>query len=414
MKSPTQLVLRAGSTLALCLVSHPNVLADTGAAAQSANAPAASPQKPYVLFIGADVAVEKDKVFRPIDEVTPSVIVARADGKQVNVPLGRGVNLQMGTGPKISVSGAGISDLKAERAYSPAADPFRTIEGYNSAVSGANDVADLARGALLKDQGKLGATAAGPASPAQQQAQQVLAADQAAVDQATEQADHESVMLPVAEAKAGTEESGGTYDAIRVSFAVTPEHAMAKAYVAVIAQVQDPTNPSGKAQPWIHLQSLGSVAAGETRKVNVYEEGLPSGYGLGTCEVHLYDGRSELATNLSAKRVNLTKDEMLDFRVIQYVAANGGRTAPAAPAMFANDLRPSLSPAELNQACYVRVAKDGRVAATFVDKEATQPLRDQMLDAALKGLRFKPAIDAGKPVESIVAIRLGSLAPARG
>ena len=288
------------------------------------------------------------------------------------------------------------------------------LSRHRASVSGANDVADLARGTLLKDQAKLGATASGPMSQAQQDAQAILNADQEAVDHATAQADHESVMLPGDEAKAGAAEGGGAYDAIRISFAVTPEKSMAKAFVAVIAQIQDPAKTSGQPQPWIHLQSLGSIAAGETRKVNVYEEGLPSGYALKNCEVHVFDGRSELATNLSSKRVALTKDEMLDFRVIQYVAANGGRTAPAAPAMFVSDLRPSLTPAELGQACFVRVAKDGRVAATFVDRDATQPLQDPALDAALKGLRFKPAIDAGKPVESIVAIRLGSLASSRG
>ena len=316
--------------------------------------------------------------------------------------------MQVGEELKISASSAGISDLKTGRAYSPAADPFRTLEGYNSAASGANDVLDLARGTLLIDQSKLSATAAGPAGPAQTQALATLNADQAAVDQASEQADREAQMLPIDEAKAGSAEGGGTYDAIRVSFAVTPQHDLAKAYVAIIALIQDPNKP-GQTQPWIHLQSLGQIAAGVTRDVSVYEEGLPPGYAIEKCEVHLYDGRNELATSLSSNRALLTEEEMLDFRVIKYVASNEGRTLPAAPAMFISDLRPSLSPAQLNQACYVRVAKDGRVAATYNDKAGTVPLQDAALDAALKGLRFKPAIDAGKPVESIVTIRLGAL-----
>jgi hypothetical protein len=38
------------------------------------------------------------------------------------------------------------------------------------------------------------------------------------------------------------------------------------------------------------------------------------------------------------------------------------------------------------------------------------PLQDQQLDEALKGLRFKPAIEQGTPVETMVPIRLGMIA----
>jgi hypothetical protein len=101
---------------------------------------------------------------------------------------------------------------------------------------------------------------------------------------------------------------------------------------------------------------------------------------------------------------------MLDFRVIDYITANRGHTLPAVPATFARDMRSFLTPAQLNQACYVLVAKNGRVTATFEDKEGKSPLQDQQLDAALKGLRFKPAIEQGTPMETIVPIRLGMIA----
>jgi hypothetical protein len=200
------------------------------------------------------------------------------------------------------------------------------------------------------------------------------------------------------------------FDAIRVSFAVTPKGDLAKPYFAVIAQIKSPggSNP-GQVQPWVHLQSMGAMAAGVTKKVTVYEEGMPAGFTIEKCEVHFYDGTDELATSISAKRVLLTQDEAMTFRVIEYISANKGRTLPAVPATFVSDRRSSLSAAQLNQACYVRVAKDGKVAATFGDKDGTRPLQDQELDAALKGLRFKPAIVSGKPVESIVPIRLGMI-----
>jgi hypothetical protein len=413
-----RLVLRAGSTLAFSAVPFSAALLAQDAGPQPApgagnpNGVLVHEARPYVLFMGADVAVEQDKVFRPINEVTSTVVVINADGKPVNVPLARSLNLQVREDLKVSASSVAVADLASERVYSQAADPFRKLESFNSAASGAVNVEDLARGQLLKDQVAFGANPA--AGPSQQAEIAKLAADQSAVDVASTQSSQAVGMLGDVSAREGAAASGGGYDAIRVSFTVTPKADMAKAYVAIIAQIRDPANKAGQDQAWIHVQSLGALSAGDARKVGVYEEGLPPGYALDKCEVHLYDGRNELATNLSDRRVLLTKDEMLDFRVIEYIAANNGRTLPAAPATFAKDLRASLSPAELNQACFVRVAKDGRVAAAFVDRDGTQPLQDPELDAALKGLRFKPAIDAGKPVESVVAIRLGALAPPRG
>jgi hypothetical protein len=238
----------------------------------------------------------------------------------------------------------------------------------------------------------------------------ILAQDQAAVDTASEQTLEATHMMGAAASKEETAISGGTYDAIRVSLAVTPRDTLVDPYMAIIAQFQDPEGKPGVDQTWIHLQSMGRMPAGVTRNVDVYDEGLPSGYTLGKCEVHIYNGRDELATTLSSDRVQLTKDQMLDFRVIDYLHANRGHTLPAAPATFARDMRAFLTPAQLNQACYVLVDKDGRVAATFEDKEGTSPLRDEQLDAALKGLRFKPAIEQGTPVETIVPIRLGMIA----
>jgi hypothetical protein len=77
--------------------------------------------------------------------------------------------------------------------------------------------------------------------------------------------------------------------------------------------------------------------------------------------------------------------------------------------MFTRDLRAALNPAQLSETCFVRVAKNGRVAAAFHDKAGKQPLQDPALESALKTLRFKPALEAGKPVESVAPVRLGKI-----
>jgi hypothetical protein len=419
----TRSVLRAGSALAFCLSSHLAVLS----AAESGGPPAPAAQgpvpngilvhetKPYVLFMGANISVEKDKAFDPIEEVTSSVITVDADGKPANVFMQRGVNLQVRDDLKLSEKSVTVTDLKSERAYSPRADPFKSFAHAENIAAGADAAADLAQSVATRMASvQNGAPMPGVTPVPGENTPEAIAAASAA-ESARQEADHENSMLTPLAGNEAAGEGQGMFDAIRVSFAVTPKVDLAKPYIAVVAQIRDPggKNP-GQRQPWIYLQPMGAMAAGATTKVTVYQEGMPAGYTLEKCDIHLYDGREELATSVSNKRVLLTEDEALTFRVIEYVAANRGRTLPAVPAKFVRDRRSSLTQAELDQACYVRVAKDGKVAATFSDKGATVPLQDEALDAALRGLRFKPAIEAGKPVESIVAVRLGMIASPNG
>jgi hypothetical protein len=421
MKPMTRFVLRAGSALALCSVSLSTAFAAPDSSPQPASnrandtadtAPATSGMfvhktRPYVLFMGADVTVESDKVFRPIDEVTGSVIVIKSEGKPVNLPFQQSHSFHVRDDLKISAPGVGISNLTSVRVYTKEADSFEKMRSMNIVAAGAADAEDLARGTLLKAQTNYGAS---PPTGADQAKEQVeLAADQAAVDTASLETQRIGEMLGRTDAKLMAHDSLGEYDALRVTFTVTTDKSLAKPYCAIIAQIRKPDSKPGDDQTWIRLQPLGAMAAGASNTVSAYQEGMPPGYIIDKCEVHIYDGREELATNISSKRVLLTRNEMLDFRVIEYISDNNGRTLPATPATFVNDLRPKLSPAELNQDCYVRVAKDGRVAAAFGDKEGTLPLDDLELDAALKGLRFKPAIESGKPVETIVPIRLGMI-----
>ena len=417
-------VLRAGLTLALCSTSHlaaaasdnGSQSASTGTSNQSAQASATNgtfvhASKPYVLFMGADVSVKNDTIFSPVQEVTRSVAVVKADNKLVNVPLDRKVSLQFRDDLKVTEKSVEISSLKTDRVYSPSADPFKGFANGENLVQGAEAVADASQAIANSTAAESISLPAAPGAPVAVVANSAdVMAAQSTADSDRFEATRESGMVSSFAGKQAAAEGQQMFDAIRISFAVTPRSDLAKPYIAIIAQIRDPSLKSDHTEPWIHLQPLGPLSAGVATKVTVYQEGMPPGYDLVKCDVHFYDGADELATNLSNKRVPLSKDEMLDFRVIEYLSANRGRTLPAVPATFVRDMRSSLTPAELNQACYVRVAKNGKVAATFADKAGTQPLQDETLDSALRGIRFKPAIEAGRPVETIVPIRLGMIA----
>jgi hypothetical protein len=417
MNATSRLILGAASAFVLSLALC-SAASDTGPQppASGASDPAFGPNglfvhttKPYVMFMGADIAVENDKVFDPVEEVTRGVIVIKVDGNPVNLPLDKDVSIHFRQDLKVTEMGAGVSDLKTDRVYSPGADPFKNFAHAEDIAAGADAAADLAQARTTDLQSAASLPSSPELTPVPAETRGEVVASQATADGLRQEADREETMLSPLAGKEAAAEGSAMFDAIRITFSITPKSDLAKPYLAVIAQIRGHESKPGQIQPWVHLQSLGPLAAGVPTKVTVYQEGMPPGYILEKCEIHIYDGREELATNVSSKRVQLTKNEMLDFRVIEYISDNSGKTLPAAPATFVNDLRSSLSPAQLSQACFVQVAKDGRVKAAFGDKKGTQPLQDPELDAALKGLRFKPAIEAGKPVESIVPVRLGMI-----
>ena len=399
---PSYRAAQIGLTLALVQLSLGNTFAARPEPA--VNAPAAP--KTHVLFMGADIALEKDQVFSPVEDVTERELVIKPGGKLVKVPTAQCVNFNISEVLRISPTGVGIDDLKFDRAYTPGTDPYVKFAHNAALAADVSAAPGIARGNLLRMQ------MAGGASPDAGYQQQIATA-QSGVDAAELASSRDIFDVGSQSALAGSEAMRELFDAIRLSFAVTSDKDLAHPYYAVIAQIRDPGSKPGQTRRWAYLRSLGSMSAGESRKVNLYQGGFPPGFILEHCEVHVYNHGEELATNLSRKRVPLTDAEALEYRIIEYVGAHKGRTLPAslATTMLAREVRATLTPAQLSQTCYVRVAKDGRVAAAFRDAAGHQPLQDPALESALKTFRFEPALETGKPVESIALINLSQLAP---
>ena len=387
----------------------------------AAPADSKTPSKPFVLFMGADIAVEKDKAMLPVEDVTATALVIRPGGKRMTVPLEGNTNMRINESLKIARASLEVEGLKAERAYATNSDPFdRLVQAY-SLRAGEEAVADLARGrAVVASSAAVGAGNSFATANTRESLAEAIAGAAAAQanQQGAETAALQALNSPINQAfdtgaqvnKMGLAE--GSFDAIRLSFDVISDKDLAQPYYAFIAQIRDPNSKPGEVRKWACVKSLGTINAGVIRKVNVYRSGLPPGYILESYEVHLYNGAEELATNLSRKRVPITAEEAIEFRIIEYVGANKGRTLPAAPvnAAFAGEVTAALTPAQLSETCYVRVAKDGRVIAAFRDASGTQPFPDPKIVAALKTLQFKPALEVGRPIESIVPLDLGQFA----
>lgn len=374
------------------------------AATAKSRAPESDAPKTHVLFMGADISLERGNAVHLVNDVTSTALVIKPDGKRVDVPLLPGINLLINEALKIAETTVDLSDLEADRAYSAGNDPFRRLAASVTLAAGESALADLAQGEMVRTQMAL----MGKMTPEEREAAVAKA-------QEAEEAAMRAFNTPPSQTYDATAQSvklsDETYDAIRVSFEVKSEKNLRQAYYAIIAQIREPGSKPGQARKWAYVKSLGTVTAGIPKEVSIFQGGLPPGYILENCEVHIYDHGQELATSHSRKRVPLTDHEALQYRVIEHIGANKGRTLPAslASAKLARENLGQFQPAVLSETYYVRVTRDGTIVAAFHDRGGKEPVRDKQLDATLKMIRFLPALEAGKPVESVAPLKLDEL-----
>ena len=58
----------------------------------------------------------------------------------------------------------------------------------------------------------------------------------------------------------------------------------------------------------------------------------------------------------------------------------------------------------------MKVNSDGFARGAFYDEGCTRPVDDDYLQTVVKELRFKPALDKGKPIDGVASVNLGKLA----
>jgi hypothetical protein len=74
-----------------------------------------------------------------------------------------------------------------------------------------------------------------------------------------------------------------------------------------------------------------------------------------------------------------------------------------------SDLHTRLSGGQFSQTYYVKVSKDGMADAAYLDESCTQKIEDPYLESVVSSIRFKPALEKGKPVDAVAPLKLASL-----
>ena len=404
--------------------------------------------KTHTLFMGADIFVNLDKDLYPVRDVAGTSWVIDINGKDKVVAANRGaVNLKITPTLKLTEVAATIVGFKKEATYSYENDPSVLItRGLSQAASmnadllavsaNAQHLADTVSNKALADSALFAGsdhqfgdaalmysaktlpavTHPGKVPPGGQfappsgatdfllpefQAGTILVANQAA---AAAQVQTMNGNEPV-----GRLVTRGL-DALDVDFSISSTKPLLNPYIVTMARIRTPGSKPGYVQNHIYARALDPIDA-HLNTVHFTEEGFPPEYELLDFQVHIYDRGVEIATNLAANRVELTREEAFEYVKMEYVGAHRGETLQPVAVMgrLPAELPTRIASGKYAETFFVSVSKDGLGHEAFSDRVCTRKIEDPFLVAVVRGLRFKPALANGTPVDGVAAVNLTKL-----
>jgi len=370
-----------------------------------------------VLFMGTDLMLQYEKKLYRVDDVEGSAFRIKVDGKDVYVPTQRrAISLHVDADLKLAGLSVQLDELDAREGYTYGNNPLRKLEEANRNQMVTQDMQDTAKAGIEHSEANLIAIKEMTSHYTDRaRAEAEVATAEAQVrdsyhfsDYSTISAGSDSSSIAVGAQRMA--EAKGKYDAMEVSFKVSSPVELKQPYMVILYRFHDPAAKPGENGLAIHAQALDPIDA-KPRYVHVLRGGLPVGFKYVDSEVHIYNRGREVATNLSGKRVELTRAEAQQYLVMNHVGAHKGATLP--PAAVAGTLsltrRESLTPAQLTRTVYVKVGQDGTLLGAFQDRDCQSPIEDAGLKAALDEVFFAPALEAGKPVEGVARMRLAEI-----
>jgi len=373
--------------------------------------------KTHTLFMGADVSVGLDKKLYAVRGVSGSSWVIDVNGHTRVVSARSGpIDLKVTPSLKITRTTATVAHLRSGRGYTPNNDPtVRLTQALNqTALTSAEDHAAVNQ-ATAANLGLVSAAAmgvnkayaadlpAGLKAQAEQQVQNQLAADNQAQGATIAQSDAEDSIGGRAAGSAG-------FDAMDVEFEISSARPLPKPYVITMTRFHPKGTRPGTVQSLVYAKELNPIDA-HPGIVHLVEGGFPYDFEPIDFQLHVYNRGQEVATSVSSKRVELTSDEAFEYIKLEYVSAHKGDTLPAVPAMgdLPADLPRRTAEGEYRQTVFVRVSKEGLASEAFADATCSKRIEDPYLEAVVRSIRFKPALNRGEPVEGVASLRLEQL-----
>jgi hypothetical protein len=405
-----RLLLRGGGLALAGLGLNAGLAAD--------RAPPPDTAKPFMLYMGADIDLKQDAQFYRVRDVADRSFVIAPKDQRVIVPVtGRdSVSFKIAKSLKLSDKVIQVSDLKAERGYTPGADPFRKFAQQAGNAAAASDEQNAAAVRMAEAATSLSMAQANaarnPGMPntvgnASEQlnsyANQMQASGAAAASEFNN--------IGAFSDKLGNDAAAEAYDAVEVTMYIASDKPLSHPYLIVIAQYREKGGKPGVVSNWLYATELDAITE-VPRRIRIKQGGFPPGFELVKHEVHFYNQGQEVANTTADKAVTLTRDEAHEYIVIDHLASHKGATLPPTLALGAKsgDFRTRYGGEQLQRTIYVKVNKDGLPQGIFGNQACTEKIDDPFMESVVSYARFKPALQAGKAVDGVAGVRLGELA----
>ena len=368
-----------------------------------------APQKDHALFAGATVQVEDGSGFFEIVGVKGYSVSLQADGKLLSIRRDEIRNVRIGRSLKLTDVIARVDKVIATPIrVGPNVDRFADIHMQALLSNVAADVADgvgnatsnfavaqaMATTAYVTSYSHTNSGA--PPRPVPQ-------ADPTALNAAS--ANYVSSQTMVDSFGRGPENTGN--NALDIACELSSPRAMHNTYALVLTEFREASG--GKSSYNVHIEPIGELGP-KPLKVNLTQTGFPPGFIPGQVSLHLYSGSLELATNLSENRIDITADDAMRYLVLGYVTSHSKDSLAATPLRIAvpADFKQRASTADLDRTLYVTIDTMGRVRGLSAEPDQLVAV-DPYIDSTVRKFYYEPALRDGKPVESVVEVRLAGL-----
>lgn len=393
------------------------VLLSAAAAPKAPPAPAPAKAGPptHVLYMGADLSVQKDKKYYRVEDVVGSEFMVRINKKEVYVPTRqRTTGLKVDNALKLSGESVQLDELQSGPGYTPANDPRLKFDRASGAAGGAEAVRDLAYGKMFHaeqaavfsgtgDGGGYGAEAA-------RIVQAELAAAQAQLDPKNQMMMEDQYNPGVQADRMQKELGEENYDAMEASFKISSPVELNDVYMVALFTFRERDAKPGQESMLIYAKALGVIGS-KPQYVRVREAGIPVGSKFLDCKIHIYNHGEEVATNASSRRVELTRDEARQYILLEHLGSNKDATvaASAVRGSLPRVRRAELTLEQMNRTYYAKVSAEGTLIALYADEACSLLVNDPEMTGLLGEVLYKPSLVKGKPVEGVARLRLSAI-----
>lgn len=375
--------------------------------------PEISPElRDHVFFLGLDILVLQPEGFLSVEGYDRGNVKVSTDGVDRMVKLRKLEDVDSKIQPKVSSGSLVVEDVQGFRTYSPENDPtLKAVRTQSRMISDQMEKESNYQGALATElavaQG-MGDIAAASTDPTIANAARIAVANAETNTQTMGRA--VGSMDSFDTIPDAVDDDGSNSDAYAVTCLISSEEPVENAYAVLVTNVLFP-NASEPVRA-LAFEKL-PVIDKSPRKIKFVQKWLPVGYGIEGIEIHTYrqDG-SEIATNLSGKRAEVSQSEAFSFLLFRYVASNALENLPAAPVreLIPSDMHLYVPQGQGNREARLNIDEAGHV--TDVHLEGNDGgASDSALCETLRKVYFYPALAFGEPVESMTTISLRDVVP---